>query len=91
MSCPAPHLYQVLTMLESMLGLGSPETFWGTHLRGQRLEGWGGQEGSGSGDVPGGPGVKNLLCNAGDAGLIPGWGTKIPRAAGQLTPAHGNS
>ena len=51
----------------------------------------GGQEGSGSGDVPGGPGVKNLLCNAGDAGLIPGWGTKIPRAAGQLTPAHGNS
>jgi len=29
-------------------------------------------------DFPGGPVVKNLLSNAGDAGLIPGWGTKIP-------------
>ena len=25
---------------------------------------------------PGCPVVKNLSCNAGDAGLIPGWGTK---------------
>ena len=24
-------------------------------------------------DFPGGPGAKNLPCNAGDAGLIPGW------------------
>ena len=29
--------------------------------------------------------VKNLTCNAGDAGLIPGWGTKIPHATGQLS------
>ena len=29
--------------------------------------------------------VKNLPCNAGDSGLIPGWGTKIPHAAGQLS------
>ena len=29
---------------------------------------------------PGAPVVKNLLCNAGDAGLISGWGTKIPHA-----------
>ena len=31
------------------------------------------------GDFPSGP-VKNLLCNAGDVGLIPGQGTKIPHA-----------
>ena len=33
----------------------------------------------------GGPVVKNLPCNAGDAGLIPGQRTKIPHAAGQLS------
>ena len=38
------------------------------------------------GDFPGGPVVKNLLCNAGDLGLIPGQETKIPHAVGQLTP-----
>ena len=30
--------------------------------------------------------VKNLLANAGDAELIPGWGTKISHAMGQLSP-----
>ena len=30
--------------------------------------------------------VKNPPSNAGDAGSIPGQGTKIPRAAGQLSP-----
>ena len=30
--------------------------------------------------------VKNLLSNAGDVGSIPGWGTKIPHAVGQLSP-----
>ena len=34
-------------------------------------------------DFPGGPMVKNLPCNAGDTGLIPGWRTKIPPAVGQ--------
>ena len=29
--------------------------------------------------------VKNLPSNAGDTGSIPGWGNKIPRAAGQLS------
>ena len=29
--------------------------------------------------------VKNLTCNAGDAGLIPGWGTKIPHATELLS------
>ena len=38
------------------------------------------------GDFPGGPVVKNLPSNAGDVGSIPGWGTKIPHAAGQLIP-----
>ena len=33
--------------------------------------------------LPGGPVVKNPSCNAGDAGLIPGCGTKIPHAVGQ--------
>ena len=31
------------------------------------------------GDFPSSP-VKNLLCNAGDMGMIPGQGTKIPHA-----------
>ena len=30
--------------------------------------------------------VKNLFCNAGDVGSIPGQGTKIPHAMGQLSP-----
>ena len=34
---------------------------------------------------PGGPVVKNPPCNAGDMGLIPGQGTKIPHAAEQLS------
>ena len=39
-----------------------------------------------TGDLPGGPVVKNPPCNAGDPGLIPGQGTKIPHAVGQLSP-----
>ena len=38
------------------------------------------------GDFPGGPVVKNPPSNAGDAGLIPGRGTRIPHASGQLSP-----
>ena len=41
----------------------------------------GGQVRAGQRDFPGGPVVKNLLCNAGDIGLIPGQGTKIPHAS----------
>ena len=37
-------------------------------------------------DIPGGPVVKNLPCNAGDVGLIPGRATRNPHAVGQLTP-----
>ena len=37
-------------------------------------------------DFPGGPMVKNPPSKAGDTGLIPGWGTKIPHAMGQLRP-----
>ena len=37
------------------------------------------------GDFPGGPVVKNPPSNEGGAGSIPGWGTKIPHAAGQLS------
>ena len=37
-------------------------------------------------DFPGGPVVKNPLYSAGDRGSIPGQGTKIPHAEGQLSP-----
>ena len=37
-------------------------------------------------EFPGGPVVKNTRFNAGDMGLIPGWGTKIPHALGQPRP-----
>ena len=37
-------------------------------------------------DFPRGPVVKNPPSNAGDAGSIPGQGTKIPHAMGQLSP-----
>ena len=37
-------------------------------------------------DFPGSPVVKNLPSNAADAGSIPGQGTKIPHAMGQLSP-----
>ena len=34
-----------------------------------------------TGDFSGGPAVKNPPCNnAGDTVLMPGWGTKVPRA-----------
>ena len=36
-------------------------------------------------DFPGGPVVKNPPSKAGDAGSIPGGGTEIPHAAGQLS------
>ena len=32
--------------------------------------------------------VKNLPCNAGDKGLIPGQATKISYVAGQLSKHH---
>ena len=38
------------------------------------------------GDFPGGLVVKNPPSNAGDVGSIPGQGTKIPHAAGKLSP-----
>ena len=36
-------------------------------------------------DFPGGPVVKNPLCNAVDTASIPGQGTKIPHASGSLS------
>ena len=37
-------------------------------------------------DFPGGPVVKNPPSNAGDPDAIPDQGTKIPHAAGRLSP-----
>ena len=37
------------------------------------------------GDFPGGPVAKNLPANVGNTGSVPGPGTKIPNAAGQLS------
>ena len=39
-----------------------------------------------TGDFPGGPVLKNPPSKAGDTGQIPGQGTKIPHATGQLSP-----
>ena len=39
----------------------------------------------GPGDIPDGPVVKNLLCSAGVSGSVPGQGTEIPHAKGQLS------
>ena len=39
-----------------------------------------------SGGFPGGPVVKNPPSNARDTGSIPGQGSKIPRAIGQISP-----
>ena len=38
-------------------------------------------------NFPGGPGVENSLCNARDAGSIPGQGTKIRCATKDLLDA----
>ena len=38
------------------------------------------------GDFPGGPVVKNPPSSAGDMSSVPGRGTKIPHAAGHLSP-----
>ena len=38
------------------------------------------------GNSSGGPEVKNSPSSAGDVGSIPGRGTKIPHATGQLSP-----
>ena len=38
------------------------------------------------GDFSGGPVIRNLPCNAGDASSIPCRGTKIPHAMRQLSP-----
>ena len=40
----------------------------------------------GKGDFSGGPVVKNLPCNAGDQGSIPGRGPKVPHAMQPLSP-----
>ena len=39
-------------------------------------------------DFPGGLVAKNSPSNAGDASLIPSWGTKILHAVGQLSPCR---
>ena len=37
-------------------------------------------------DFPGGPVAGTPPSNAGDVGSVPGWGTNISHAAGQLSP-----
>ena len=48
--------------------------------------GGGGQERGMCGNGPGDPVLKSLACNAGDLGLIPGPGTKIPHASEKVSP-----
>ena len=42
-------------------------------------------------NFPGGPVGKNLISKAGDVGLIPDWGTKIPHSSGQLSLSAGTT
>ena len=42
-------------------------------------------------DFPGGPVVKNPPCSAGEVGLIPGQGTKIPTCCRATKPARRNT
>ena len=42
------------------------------------------------GDFPGGLAGKNLPCNAGGTGLIPGWETKVPHDPEQLKLSMAN-
>ena len=46
------------------------------------------QGGSGDGDFPGGPVVKSLSSSAGDAGLSPHQGTKIPHVRATKPTCH---
>ena len=39
----------------------------------------------GTGDILGGPVVKNLPSNVGGLGSLPGWGAKMPHVRGQLS------
>ena len=48
------------------------------------LKGWAGKVSVKMGDFSGGPVVKKSPSNAKDVGSIPGRGTKIPHALGQL-------
>ena len=41
-------------------------------------------------DFPGGPVVKTLPPNAGDAGSIPGWEAKVPHASGPKSKTKQN-
>ena len=50
---------------------------WGNWGKSLRIKWW---------DLPGGPVVKNPTCDAGNASLIPGGGTKIPLPRGLLSP-----
>ena len=49
------------------------------------LTGWAGKVSVKMGDFPGGPVVKKSPSKAKDVGSIPGRGTKIPHALGQLS------
>ena len=51
----------------------------------QKRSDWISVQDGNTGDFAGGPTVKNLLSNAGDAGWVAGWGTKIPHGTGQLS------
>ena len=51
---------------------------WRWHLKITIKKGWG--------ELPGGPLANSLASNAGDAGSIPGWGSKLAYTAEQLSP-----
>ena len=64
---------------ELTTGFSNVEVIW------QQGRFWSGSKKEWKGVFPGGPVVKNLPSDAGDAGSIPGRGTKIPHVARQLS------
>ena len=81
MSCGAP--WKSLETLSSPPGYTRLQVLWPDVQEGVTLKET--PKRKGRLKFPGKPVVKNLPCNAGDTGSIPGWGTQTLHAAGQLS------
>ena len=75
----------------SMVSLRAGRSKWGDiQYRSERTSSWRWHlkitVKKGGGSFPGGPLANSLASNAGDAGSIPGWGSKLAYTAEQLSP-----
>ena len=74
---------------QSWKGL-DPQKFWNDYLALPALYPWEEQSPElvvGSGELSWWPNDKESALQAGDTGLVPGWGTKTPHVAEQLSPS----